>query len=159
MDVLLHMKIEVHITSNEIEKLYSNFLHIQNLSPDLKVINEVKLSEYVIDVGSLDEAIEHLKYVSLEAAVQHIQIDRMKLEVEPNDSLPALYYEQHRKYDPLYVNLRRPLSRNVKTKKMIETYRSTKLIDFSNLDREKIEQCVFDTNVEEDTPWLSSWNI
>jgi len=157
MDVLLHMKIEVHITSNEIEKLYSNFLHIQNLSPDLKIVNEVKLSEYVIDVGSLDDAIEHLKYISLEAAIQHIQIDRMKLECEPTDKLPSLYYECHYKFNPFHLGKNLPLSRNVKTGKLIQTHRAMELEKFTP--SSKIEQCVFDTNVEEDTPWLSSWNI
>lgn len=150
------MKIEVHITSKEIEKLFPEFLHIQNLSPDLKVVNEVKLSEYVIDIESLEDALCHLTPIILKAFKGNIQLDRIKLECEPNYKLPILYYECHYKYDPFYLGTNLPLSRNVKSGKFIQTFRASELSDFPSSSK-KIEQCVFDTNVEEDIPWLSSW--
>lgn len=149
------MLFEVHITANDIDRLESQYLHIQNLSPDLSVVNEVKLSEYVIDVPSLDDAISHLKLVSLEAAILYIDIQRMKLECKPTSDLPALYYEVHLKASE--TDLRLPLSRKVSNGKLIKTFRATDLSAFTPFNREKVEQCVFDTNVDEDKEWLLYW--
>lgn len=149
------MIFEVHITSKEIDRLEEDFLHIENLSPDLNIINTVKLSEYTIDVPSIEDAIEHLMYVCLEAACLEIDIERMKLECKPTDSIPALYYEVHLRASDTDLDL--PLSRNVKTGKLIKTFRSHDLTAFTPFNREKVEQCVFDTCVEEDNPWFSSW--
>jgi len=156
-------KFEVHITGDEtinaeLDKLGIKNIMVELLRRDLSVIRTEYMSSFVIDFERYEECYDFVNKLAsnLNATVLRIKIEcPVYLEYIER----SVYIEAHFKADG--SNVKYPLSRNVRSGKLIGTDRSYSKEEYNTFIEKwkahEVELCLFDDFIREDFDWFNEY--
>ena len=158
---------EIHITgkTDDIHKLsFVNTISIELLRPDLSVMRVEHMTNHEVKMSYPDAFVYcyGLQAILRDAGCKLI---RTKIETAPFSEMfdRALYAECHFKASSDELK-KYPLSRNLKTGKLLGTAKEYKRESFEEFIKkwegvtEEIELCIFDSNKESDNDWMELYN-
>lgn len=157
---------EIHITGDykilaELEKLNIKSITVGLLKPNGDIIREEYMSSTIQQFTNVDDCIQWVNGLTAILQSKGVHIIRKKIECQPSYYHyinRTIYMEAHWKIDKIKENTIFPISENMRSGKLMATYRIYDKDNFNQMKKldveTEIELCLMDTYVSEDFDWF-----
>ncbi len=153
---------EIHITGDEsiikhLDELYIKNISVELLKPNGDVLRTEHMSSFVEKHETQWTCLERVQVLVKELTERGVNIIRTKVETPYDENLApySIYMESHFKT----TDNKYPMSRNVKSGKIMGTDRTYKQFEYNEFrnkwENEEVELCIYDSFSDEDKDWLT----